>query len=178
MPKDEFDFDDPMELNGVGLVSAEDTTEAMTECFVEEFMRLGHNHKQILAMFRNPHYIGVNMALQNRGEPFVRDKISEVFARWGKAVTWVCSTENPLTPALSPSEEERENRRQSFGESGAAGDSRERTLLFPLPLGGGESQGEGETDDQQHAPSAPEQSVELDATIIDPMGVPVPKLNL
>src|ERR1043166_10083858 len=88
MPKDEFDFDDPMELNGVGLVPGGATTGVMTECFVEEFMRLGHNHKQILAMFRNPHYIGMNMALQNRGEQFVRDKISEVYARWGKPVTW------------------------------------------------------------------------------------------
>jgi|SRR6266496_1411678 len=88
MPKDEFDFEDPFELNGVGLVSNEDTTEAMTECFVEEFMRLGHNHKQILAMFRNHHYIGMNLALQKRGEPFVRDMITEVFARRGRAVAW------------------------------------------------------------------------------------------
>jgi hypothetical protein len=85
MPKDEFDFDDPMELNGIGLVCGEDTTEAMTECFIEEFMRLGYNDKQILALFRNPHYIGMNMALQNRGEQFVREKITEVFARWGRA---------------------------------------------------------------------------------------------
>lgn len=88
MPKDEFDFEDPMELNGVGIVSSEDTIEAMTECFVEEFIRLGHNHKQILALFRNPHYIGMNMALQNRGEPFVREVIAEVFARRGRFVTW------------------------------------------------------------------------------------------
>ena len=88
MPKDEFDFDDPLELNGVGLVCAEDTTEAMTECFVEEFMRLGYNHRQILALFRNPHYVGMNMALQNRGEQFVRDKISEGFARRGNPVVW------------------------------------------------------------------------------------------
>lgn len=88
MPKDEFDFDDPLELKGIGIVCGEDTTEAMTECFAEEFMRLGHNHKQILALFRNPHYIGMNMALQNRGEQFVRDKISEVFARWGKPAAW------------------------------------------------------------------------------------------
>jgi hypothetical protein len=75
-------------LNGVGLISNEDTTEAMTECFVEEFMRLGHNHKQILAMFHNPHYIGMNMALEKRGEKFVREMISEVFARRGRAVSW------------------------------------------------------------------------------------------
>jgi hypothetical protein len=88
MPKDEFDFEDPLELNGVSLICEEDTTEAMTECFVEEFMRLGYNHTQILALFRNPHYLGMNMALKNRGEQFVRDKIAEVFARWGKTVKW------------------------------------------------------------------------------------------
>ena len=88
MPKDEFDFDDPMELNGIGIVCAEDTTDAMTECFVEEFMRLGHNHKQILALFRNPHYLGMNLAMEKRGEQFVRDTIAEVFARRGKVVTW------------------------------------------------------------------------------------------
>ena len=106
MPKDEFDFDDPMELNGIGLVCNEDTTEAMTECFIEEFMRLGHNHKQILALFRNPHYIGMNMALQNRGEPFVREKIVEVFARWGRAVAWPQSRAGvPPAPCGSASHE-------------------------------------------------------------------------
>ena len=113
MPKDEFDFEDPMELNGVALVSPEDTTEAMTECFVEEFMRLGHNHKQILALFRNPHYLGMNMALQNRGEQFVRDKISEVFARWGRPVKW--ATAGPPEPV------------------GLAEELRERTAADPEP---------------------------------------------
>src|ERR1041385_8273810 len=107
MPKDEFDFEDPFELNGVGLVCNEDTTEAMTECFVEEFMRLGPNHKQILAMFRNPHYIGMNMALEKRGEQFVRDVIAEVFARWGKPVAWsTCSSrrEDAQTSPPDPAE--------------------------------------------------------------------------
>jgi hypothetical protein len=88
MPKDEFDFDDPMELNGMGLLSNEDTTDAMTECFVEEFMRMGYDHKQVLTLFRNPHYIGMNMVLQNRGEEFVKGSIQEIFARWGRIVDW------------------------------------------------------------------------------------------
>src|SRR5690349_20359118 len=88
MPKDAFDFEDPLELNGVGLICEEDTTEAMTECIVEEFMRLGYNHKQILALCCNPHYLGMNLALKNRGEQFVRDKIAEVFARWGQTAKW------------------------------------------------------------------------------------------
>ena len=92
MPKDEFDPDDPMELCGVGIVTEEDTSAAMAECFSEEFIRLGYNHKQILALFRNPHYTGMNMVLQNRGEPFVQDRITDVLARWGKPAPWPSST--------------------------------------------------------------------------------------
>jgi hypothetical protein len=88
MPKDEFDFDDPLELNGVGIECPEDTTQEMTECFIEEFIRLGYNPNQILALFCNPHYVGLNIPMQNRGEQFVRDTIAEVFARRGLAVVW------------------------------------------------------------------------------------------
>ena len=84
MPKDEFDFEDPLELNGVAFATEEDTTDAMCECFIEEFMRMGYNPKQILALFRNPQYLGVNMVLEKRGEAFVRARVSEVFARWGR----------------------------------------------------------------------------------------------
>lgn len=88
MPKDEFDPEDPLELCGVGLASHEDTTLEMTDCFIEEYMRLGYNHKQILALFRNPNYTGLNMVLQNKGEPFVRERIQEIFTIWGRPFTW------------------------------------------------------------------------------------------
>ncbi|HHY85277.1 MAG TPA: hypothetical protein GYA07_07040 [Verrucomicrobia bacterium] len=88
MPKDEFDFEDPFELNGMAFLTEEDTTNDMAECFIEEFMWMGYGHKQILALFRNPHYVGPNMALAKRGEPFIRELISDVFARRGKTVTW------------------------------------------------------------------------------------------
>jgi hypothetical protein len=103
MPKDEFDFADPMELSGVALFTEEDTTDAMCECFIEEFLRMGYSHKQILALFRNPNYLGMNLVLQKRGEPFVRDQIAEIFARWGKAVTWPegCSSRREEAPASS-----------------------------------------------------------------------------
>jgi hypothetical protein len=84
MPKDEFDFEDPLELNGIALLTQEDTTDAMCECFIEEFMRMGHNAGQVLALFRNPHYLGMNMVLEKRGEQFVLDCITDVFARWGR----------------------------------------------------------------------------------------------
>lgn len=86
MPKDEFDPQDPFELSGVAMLTHEDTMDEMCECFIEEFMRMGYDSNQILALFRNPHYLGVNMVLQNRGEAFVRDQISAVFGRWGRTI--------------------------------------------------------------------------------------------
>jgi len=102
MPKDEIDPEDPMELHGVGLVTEEDTTETMAECFIGEFMRLGYGAGQVLALFRNPHYTGANMVLENRGEPFVRTKIIEVFGWWKQPVDF---SELPVTakdPSTTP----------------------------------------------------------------------------
>jgi hypothetical protein len=93
MPKDEFDFDDPLELNGVAIYTDEDTQRDMAECFVEEFVRLGYNHKQLLALFRNPNYLGMNMVLLNKGEAFVKEVIGDVCARWGGKIEWRDSAE-------------------------------------------------------------------------------------
>jgi hypothetical protein len=88
MPKDEFDFKDPFELNGMAFLTHEDTTDAMAECFIEEFMRIGYSHTKILALFRHPRYIGPNMAFEKRGEAYICDLIEEVFARRGRPVSW------------------------------------------------------------------------------------------
>lgn len=88
MPKDEFDFEDPFELNGMVILTQEDTTTEMAQCFIEEFMRMGYGHKQLMALFRNPHYLGPHLAYEKRGEPFIRDLITEVFARWGRDAHW------------------------------------------------------------------------------------------
>ncbi len=136
MPKDEFDFEDPFELNGMALLSHEDTTNDMAECFTEEFMRMGYSHTQVLAVFRNPHYLGPNMAYEKRGEPFIRDLIGDVFARWGKAVTW------------------------------------------PDPGGnGGEEAHSSKSEiDQSLVTSAA--TADMAETLTDPMGSPIPKLNV
>jgi hypothetical protein len=103
MPKDEFDFEDPFELNGMAFLSPEDTTDSMAETFTEEFMRMGYNHKQVLALFRNPQYLGPNMALEKLGESVIRDLIADVFARWGKAVTWPDSGSSRCEETQTPS---------------------------------------------------------------------------
>ena len=101
MPKNEFDFDDPLELNGLAFVTNEDTTQLMCDCFVEEFMRMGFSAPRIMALFRNPHYLGMNLVLQKHGEAFVQEAISQVFARWGRPVTWASAQPSPaLEPAL------------------------------------------------------------------------------
>jgi len=150
MPKDEFDFDDPMELSGVALFTEEDTTEAMCECFIEEFMRMGHNHKQILALFRNPHYLGTNLVLQKRGEPFIRDQITEIFARWGRTVDSSGSTPHPRSPTISayrvPGRQATDAR-----EDLAAAEPGPRDTLSPQR---GEGRGEGCDQPQGSRPAA------------------------
>lgn len=101
MPKDEFDFEDPLELNGMAFATEEDTTDAMCECFIEEFLRMGYNARQILALFRNENYLGPHMTMQKRGEAYIRDSITEVFARWGRVVDWQNSSA-PRAPQLIP----------------------------------------------------------------------------
>jgi hypothetical protein len=85
----------------------------MTECFIEEFMRLGYNAKQILALFRNPHYIGMNMALEKRGEQFVRDRIDEIFGQWGRPGL---KAAGESSPAHAPSESARDRRSPKAGD--------------------------------------------------------------
>lgn len=127
MPKDEFDFEDPFELNGMAFLSHEDTTNDMAECFAEEFMRMGYNHKQVLALFRNPQYLGPHMAFEKRGEPFIRDLITDVFARWGKLVTWPdpCSCRREEAQ-ISPEANERQGLVTSTATTGV-----EETLTDP-----------------------------------------------
>jgi hypothetical protein len=88
MPKNELDPEDPLELHRIALPTDEDTTEAMTDCIIEEFMRLGYDHEQLLALFRNPYYTGLRMVLETKGETYLRECIEEMFARRGQPVRW------------------------------------------------------------------------------------------
>ena len=60
---------------------------------------------------------------------------------------------SPLTPALSPSEGEREENRQAVARTGGVGNVVGRTSLSPLPRGGGEGQGEGAGTQAEHLTS-------------------------
>lgn len=153
MPKDEFDFEDPLELNGVAFLTEEDTSAEMAECFAEEFMRMGYNHKQVLALFRNPHYVGPNMVLANKGEPFVRDIIAETFARWGHPIQWP-ATNAAIDHSIPP----------------PAGGEPTVKSVSTCSCQPGTTCGESATSVGQH--------VELDDNLTDPLGNPAPKLHL
>ena len=82
MPKDEFDPEDPMECHGVALPG--DTSEAMAECIVEEYVMQGFSDVQIRRLFADPNYTGTHRVQQERGEAWVKDLIERVRARWGQ----------------------------------------------------------------------------------------------
>ncbi len=161
MPKDEFDFEDPFELNGMAFLSHEDTTNDMAECFTEEFMRMGYSHLQVLALFRNPHYLGPNMAFEKRGEPFIRDLIADVFARWGKVVTW------PVADAGSI--------RAPLVESGVAPESRLTPTLSANNLMTMNFRRDAENSTPEAcAPQKPDHK----KTLTDPTGAPIPEYTV
>lgn len=91
-----------MELQGVAFFTEEDTTEAQAECFVEEFLRMGFDHHRILNLFKDTHYIGMNMILKNRGEAFVLHLIERVFNQWGYRVTWPAADKNSSSMKSNP----------------------------------------------------------------------------
>ncbi len=78
MPKDEFDFDDPMELCGVELPVADgESDREMVRCFAEEFTRMGFSPAELLAVFRNPFYAGAHGAWTRLGDTEVTRLVEE-----------------------------------------------------------------------------------------------------
>lgn len=73
MAEKKFDPEDPMTLTGVSLPG--DTTEAMAECFVEEFLLLGYSDTEIFYFFKNPNYAATNRVYRERGEVYVKELI-------------------------------------------------------------------------------------------------------
>lgn len=85
MARKPYENDDPMELVGVSLPNGD--ADVMAECFVEEFVWLGLDNKQILNLFRNSFYAGAHGIYRRHGETYVRDIISRVQNRFGKAAS-------------------------------------------------------------------------------------------
>ena len=81
----EPELDDPLELRGVVLPAADDTSlREMTLCFIEEFLRDGWSEAQLRELFRNPFYTGPHMVWKQKGDAFISEVIQEVRQAWGR----------------------------------------------------------------------------------------------
>ena len=84
MPYDDPDPTDPNVLVGVMLPADAEATREMAYVFAEEFARMGHDKRQILALFKNPFYGGAHGAFQALGEEATVAIIDECIAAWGQ----------------------------------------------------------------------------------------------
>ena len=83
MPHDEPDAGDPMGLVGMVLPGEPGQLEAMAECFVEEYVRLGWDERRLMTLFVNPMFLATHRIYQHLGEAYVRGLIQRTRARWG-----------------------------------------------------------------------------------------------
>jgi len=78
MPYLEAGPNDPMEIVGVGIPTQdEESTTTMAECFVEEFLRMGHSPDYVLELFKNPYYGSAHRAFQVLGEEAIQEIIED-----------------------------------------------------------------------------------------------------
>lgn len=84
MPKDEFVVEDPMELVGMVMPGGPGQLEAMAECLVEEYIRMGWDEERLMTLFRNPMFAATFRIYRYKGEDYVRDLIRTVIRKWSQ----------------------------------------------------------------------------------------------
>jgi hypothetical protein len=82
MPHDEFVPEDPMGLVGMVMPGEPGQLEAMAECFIEEYVRLGWDERRLMTLFTSPMFLGTYRVYQAKGEAYVRDLIRRMLAKW------------------------------------------------------------------------------------------------
>ncbi len=84
MPYEDPDPTDPMTLTGVELtVDDPNSVREMAECFIEEYVRLGHSAGAIAQMFESGHFAGPNLAVSQLGMDAIREMIQFQLLRRG-----------------------------------------------------------------------------------------------
>ena len=82
MPYGDPEPDDPLELTGVILPAADESSlREMACCFVKEFMRDGWSDERLRAMFRAPNYRGPYLVWRLKGDAYVDAVIEEIRRR-------------------------------------------------------------------------------------------------
>ncbi|HEY5669373.1 MAG TPA: hypothetical protein VIS10_05195 [Anaerolineales bacterium] len=82
MPYEEFDVEDPMDLVGMVLPGEPGQLEAMAECFVEEYVRMGWNETRLMTLFVNPMFMATHRIYRQKGEKYVKELIQRVGSKY------------------------------------------------------------------------------------------------
>jgi hypothetical protein len=88
MPKDEFEYEDPMELTGIVIPGEPGQLEAMAESFVEEYVRMGWDEPRLMTLFIHPLFMATHRIYRQKGEAYVRDLIRKSVAKWSVRASW------------------------------------------------------------------------------------------
>ena len=83
MAEKEFVDEDPMDLVGMVLPGEPGQLEAMAECFVEEYVRLGWDEPRLMTLFTHPMFMATHRIYRQKGEEYVRALIYRTQAKWG-----------------------------------------------------------------------------------------------
>ena len=82
MPYEEFDVEDPMDLVGMVLPGEPGQLEAMAECFVEEYVRMGWDEPRLMTLFVNPMFMATHRIYRQKGEKYVKELIQRVGSKY------------------------------------------------------------------------------------------------
>ena len=82
MPHNDPDPEDPMALVGMVLPGEPGQLEAMAECIVNEYVRLGWNEPRLMTLFASPMFLATHRIYRQKGEDYVRDLIRKMCAKW------------------------------------------------------------------------------------------------
>ena len=85
MTHKDFEPEDPMDLVGVVLPGEVGQVEAMAECIIEEYVRLGWDERRLLSIFANPMFLATHRIYRQKGEGYVRRLISETWRKYHPA---------------------------------------------------------------------------------------------
>lgn len=78
MPKDEFIAEDPMQLVGMVLPGEQGQLEAMAECIVEEYVRMGWDERRLMTLFVKPMFMATHRIYRQKGEKYVQELIQKI----------------------------------------------------------------------------------------------------
>lgn len=78
----EFEDEDPMALVGMVMPGEAGQLEAMAECLVEEYVRLGWDEPRLMVLFQNPMFLATHRIYRHKGEQYVRELIRQTCKKW------------------------------------------------------------------------------------------------